>query len=381
MMAFDLKQIQETNAFSCLECGKCTGTCPVARYSKMFSPRQILSHSIHDSHPDAYSSAQLWSCLTCQQCDEICPSDIKYIDLIQLLRQFKGIENREATCSHGGILESISRIMTTPDLKQDRLGWVTKNLKTSRDSEYLYFTGCLPYFQALFSDLKIELTNIARSTLKILNYFDITPQLLANEKCCGHDFYWNGDMDNFKKLATANIEQINQSGIKKVITACPECYRTLKLDYPKQFGSQQFEVIHISEFLSQKISEKKLELKSQNMKVTFQDPCRLGRHMKEYDAPRDVLNSLKGIEFKEMAHHHKRAICCGVSGWMNCSQISKSIQSQRLREAVASGADTLVTSCAKCQIHFTCAMQDENLSQDIKLKIKDLTELFAENLT
>jgi Fe-S oxidoreductase len=187
-------------------------------------------------------------------------------------------------------------------------------------------------------------------------------------------------MDNFKKLATANIEQINQSEIKKVITACPECYRTLKLDYPKQFGSQQFEVFHISEFLSQKISEKKLELKSQNMKVTFQDPCRLGRHMKEYDAPRQVLNSLKGIEFKEMAHHHKRAICCGVSGWMNCSQISKSIQSQRLREAVASGADTLVTSCAKCQIHFTCAMQDENVSQDIKIKIKDLTELFAENL-
>jgi len=379
-MAFDIKQIQETNAFSCLECGKCTGTCPVARYSKKFSPRQILTHAVHDSHPDMYDSAQLWSCLTCQQCDEICPSNIKYIELIQLLRQFKGIENREATCSHGGILESISRIMTTPDLQQDRLGWLSKDLHVSKDSEYLYFTGCLPYFEALFSDLEVKPLNIARSTLKILNYFDIKPQLLANEKCCGHDFYWNGDMDNFKKLAQANLELIKQSNIKNIVTSCPECYRTLKVDYPNYFGTQPFEVVHISEFIAQKISEKNIELKSPDIKVTFQDPCRLGRHMKVYDAPREVLNHIKGVELKEMSHHHKRAICCGVSGWMNCSQISKNIQSQRLREALATGADTLITSCAKCQIHFKCALQDESLNQDININIKDLTELFAENL-
>ena len=93
-MQIDIKQIRETNAFSCLECGKCTGTCPVARYSKTFSPRQILTHHVHNTHPNAFNSSELWSCLTCQQCDEICPSDIKYIELIQLLRQFKGIENR-----------------------------------------------------------------------------------------------------------------------------------------------------------------------------------------------------------------------------------------------------------------------------------------------
>jgi heterodisulfide reductase subunit D len=270
--------------------------------------------------------------------------------------------------------------MTTKDLQQNRLDWVTKNLQTSTNSEYLYFTGCLPYFEALFSDLDVKPLNIARSTLQILNYFDIKPQLLANEKCCGHDFYWNGDMENFNKLAQANIELINQSGVKKIITSCPECYRTLKVDYPRYFGSQSYEVFHISEFLAEKLVEKKLELETAELKVTFQDPCRLGRHMKVYEPPREVLKHLSGIELREMSHHHKRATCCGVSGWLNCSQVSKQIQANRLREAKATGADVLITSCAKCKIHFTCAMQDQGLQEELKFKIKDLTEVFAENL-
>lgn len=376
----ELKQIKETGALGCLECGKCSGTCPVSRYSQTFSPRQILTRSVHNSHPQAYSTADLWSCLTCQQCDEICPSNIKYIELILLLRQFKGIENREGTCSHGGILESIARIMTTEGLKQQRLGWIPDKNQVSGNCEFLYFTGCLPYFDSLFTDIGVETLNIARSTLKILNYYDIRPQILADEKCCGHDLYWNGDMATFKNLAESNIEQIKNSGAKKVITACPECYRTLKTDYTKYFGTLPFETIHISEFIADKTGGKTNGLNLENTKVTFQDPCRLGRHMGIYEAPRTVLNSIKGIEFKEMTHHHKRSICCGVSGWMNCSQVSKQIQVQRLSEAEMSGAQTLVTSCAKCMIHFNCALKDENLKTNVSFNIKDLTEIFAESI-
>lgn len=379
-MLIDIKKVQETNAFSCLECGKCTGTCPVSRYSQTFSPRQILTRSIHNSHPDAFDVTGLWSCLTCMRCDEICPSSIQYSDLILLLRQFKGIENREGTCSHGGILEAISRIMTTPDLKQQRLDWLSKEYKTSTDSEYLYFMGCLPYFDALFSSIDVQSLNIAKSTLKILNYFDINPQVMPDEKCCGHDLYWNGDINNFKKLAEANLDQFKKLGAKKIITACPECYRTLQVDYPKFFGSQPYEVHHISEFMAKKLDEKKLTLKSEVQKITFQDPCRLGRHLNVYEPPRKVLSHLKGVEFKEMNHHHKRSICCGVSGWMNCSQISKQIQTQRLMQAKGTGAETLVTACAKCQIHFKCAMQDEKLNLQVGMEVKDLTEVFAENL-
>ena len=99
-----------------------------------------------------------------------------------------------------------------------------------------------------------------------------------------------------------------------------------------------------------------------------------------YDAPRDSLALLKNIELVEMPHNRKRGTCCGVSGWKNCSQVSKKIQSKRLFEAKATGADTMITSCAKCKIHFSCALDDNALNQEIQIKIKDLTEIFAENL-
>ena len=380
-MQYDTKLIQETNAYSCLECGKCTGTCPVARYSSTFSPRQILSGSLHNSHPSIFPKSDLWSCLTCKRCDEVCPSDIKYIDFIHLIRQFQGIENREGTCSHGGILESIAKIMISSDLKQNRLDGLNGNLKTSQDSEYLYFMGCLPYFEVLFENINVQAMNIAKNTIKILNYFDIKPQVLPDEKCCGHDSYWNGDIQTFQNLGLANIDQIKKANVKKVITSCPECYRTLKVDYPKNFGRQEFEVFHISEFLSEMIADKKPVLKGESQRVTFQDPCRLGRHMNIYEQPRETLKSISGVDLVEMGHHHKRSICCGVSGWMNCSQVSKQIQVNRLGEAKSTGADILVTSCAKCQIHFNCALKDPKLDVEMPFQVMDLTEIVGESLT
>jgi Fe-S oxidoreductase len=270
--------------------------------------------------------------------------------------------------------------MTSSDMKQDRLQWVDKGLKTSTDSEYLYFVGCLPYFDVLFEDLDVQAAEIARSTLKILNKLGIEPQLLANEKCCGHDFYWNGDIKNFEKLAHENLKMFEERGVKNIITSCPECYRTLAEDYKSINGKTAFHVMHISEVIKDKISDTDLKLKADQQTVTFQDPCRLGRHMGVYDAPRDVIGQIEGIELKEMAHHHKRAICCGVSGWMNCSQVSKQIQAQRLNEAIATGADMLVTCCAKCKIHFQCALQDASLKHKVNIKITDLTELVAQNI-
>ncbi|MCK5077048.1 MAG: (Fe-S)-binding protein, partial [Calditrichia bacterium] len=139
-------------------------------------------------------------------------------------------------------------------------------------------------------------------------------------------------------------------------------------------------VSHISEFLAEKLEEKNVKIKTENQKITFQDPCRLGRHLGIYEAPRKAIEYLEGYELKEMGRNKKRGICCGVTCWMNCSQVSKKIQVQRLQEAKATGADTLVTSCAKCKIHFQCALSDKELSKDIDMDIKDLTEIFAENL-
>lgn len=378
-MQIDVKKIQETKALYCLECGKCTGTCPVAVNSSSFSPRRITANSFHNSHPAAYVEDNIYACLTCQQCDEICPSDIKIIDLVRILRQHLEPEKRKESCSHGGILESICQIMTAPSLNQNRMGWLNGELKTSKDGEWLYFVGCLPYFDTLFSDLEVDTLNIARSSMKILNHFEIKPQVLANEKCCGHDMYWNGDMETFERLAKSNLEQFEKSGAKNILTSCPECYRTLKLEYPKYFGKQKYTVYHISEFLEERLQSAG-DFNPDAKIATFHDPCRLGRHMGVYDAPRNVLSQIEDLNLVEMRHNRKRATCCGVSGWKNCSQVSKSIQMKRLKEAQATGADTMITSCAKCKIHFTCAMKDENLNNDVSIEIKDLAEVVAENL-
>jgi len=380
MMEIDLRRVRETRAFQCLECGKCSGVCPVARYSHSFSPRSVLIKALRNTTPESLKAPDLWTCLTCQQCDLICPAGIKYIELTQLLRESADGQFDESSCSHGGILQTISKIMTSDAIQQDRLGWISDGLQTSKKSEYLYFTGCLPYYDPIFKETGAQPLEIAKSTLKILNYFDIKPQVLPNEKCCGHDFYWNGDMANFKKLAKANLDQFEKQGIRNIITSCPECYRTLKIEYPAVVGKVSYQVEHISEFMERLMEEKGIKIEGENKKVTYQDPCRLGRHLGIYEPPRKVMSHVNKLEFREMAHHHKRATCCGVSGWMNCSQVSKSIQQQRLQEATDTGADILVTACPKCQIHLSCAQHDKMESEHKMLEIKDLTQIVAERL-
>jgi heterodisulfide reductase subunit D len=363
--------IQE--AYGCLDCGKCSGICPVARYAKTFSPRRLLSSLVVDGN----SSEDYWSCLTCMQCETICPSEIQYSALIQKVRELKGDERPKDRCSHGGVFDSIMRIMSANNLEQKRMDWLKNKNQISSKSEYLYFVGCLPYFEQMFANS----ITIANSTLKILNFFDVRPQMLANEKCCGHDALWMGDRATFMRLAKNNLDQLTASGARTIITACPECYRTLHLDYTAYFGKQPFEVVHISEFFQRQMAETKHKIKPRDaIPVTYQDPCRLGRHLGIYEEPRMILRDLLQLPYAEMAHHHSRAICCGVSNWSNCSQMTKEIQLQRLNEARQSGAELLVTACPKCKIHFECAQKNMQLEQEKYLEIKDITEVIANHL-
>ncbi len=116
--------------------------------------------------------------------------------------------------------------------------------------------------------------DILVDSLRLLNFFDIYPTVLQGERCCGHDLLWSGNKENFLKLAELNIEAIHQAGIKKVVTACPECYRTLARDYPKQGIEIDFEVIHIFDLLEKEIDKGAVGFKKLNKTITFQDPCR-----------------------------------------------------------------------------------------------------------
>jgi heterodisulfide reductase subunit D len=372
--------IKRTKAYYCLDCGKCTGNCPVSLFDEAYSPRVMVKSVLLGEGEKLGKTRLLWSCLSCKMCQERCPSDVQYIDFQRSIRQeYRNLGQKEF-CSHGGAFQSLMRIMTAPKLKQNRLGWVKSDLALSKRGQYLYFVGCLPYFDSYFEDLGVRTLDTARGAIRIMNAMGIKPMLLENERCCGHDMLWTGDVDSFKRLAEHNIREIRKSKAKKVVFSCPEGYRTFKLDYPRYFGDLKFEVIHLSELVTNRSSQDPLPLGKLNKIVTYHDPCRLGRHMGLYESPRELLKSIQGLELREMYHHKHTAVCCGTSAWMNCDLASKQIQMMRLREAKETGAQILVTACPKCQVHLTCAMKDEHLGGSLDIEIRDLAALVAESL-
>jgi Fe-S oxidoreductase len=374
--------IKNSRALLCLECGKCTGICPVSRFNRNYSPRVLLNRALRGVNSDLLKDKNIWNCLTCKLCDEHCPADIDYISLTQAIRLEANKIGEEALCSHGGAAQSLMRIMATPSLSPKRMDWIDKELKFAENGEVLYFVGCAPFFDVLFGDIGVFPTRSANATIKILNRLDIVPVILKDERCCGHDLLWQGDFENFKRLAQYNMEIIKKSGVKKIIFSCPECYRTFKIDYAKYFDFK-IEMLHISEVIAQAIEEKRLKFKESERTITFQDPCRLGRHLGIYDEPRVVLSSIPKLNLKEMRRNKNRAVCCGVSAWMNCSNYSKRIQMMRLKEAKETGADLFVLACPKCEIHFNCAMKetpDAQRSEEIKIETTSFVNLIADNL-
>jgi len=371
--------IKESRAYLCLECGKCTGVCPVSRFNRGYSPRILVNKALKSANLDLLKDKNIWACLTCKLCDERCPAGIDYISLTLAARLEAQRIGEEALCSHGGAAQSLMRIMTSPNLEQKRMDWIDDGLNVAQSGEVLYFVGCLPYFDVLFHDMKINTLNAAKASIKILNHLGVTPVVLAQERCCGHDLLWGGDLENFKRLAEYNINEIKKAGVKRIIFSCPEGYRTFKIDYPRYFECD-FELLHITELISEAISSNKLKLRSLDRMVTFQDACRLGRHLGIYDEPRKAIAAVPDIKFVEMARNRNRAICCGVSAWMNCTTYSKSIQLARLREAKETEADLLVLSCPKCEVHFNCAMNDEKAGKEVKIETIQLVTLIADQL-
>lgn len=370
------KAIKETHAYRCLDCGKCTAVCPLARLNPLYSPRLTVERALWGG--DLAHDRLLWSCLTCEACSERCQSDVAYSEFIRHLRTQAWKDGQSGECAHGGALQTLMRMMTK-ELKQNRLGWLRRGLKVAERSDTLYFVGCLPYFEVIFQEFGFPAHKIARSTVKALNRLGITPMVLEDERCCGHDLLWEGDVDNFRRLAELNLQTIEESGVQRVVTSCAECYHTLAVEYPRYVGGLKAEVIHISELLAQELPTAKASRRP-TKRVTYQDPCRLGRFSGLYEPPRQVIASLPAVELVEMERNRAQALCCGTSCWTNCGADNKEIQVERLREAKATGADLLITACPKCQIHFRCAMSDEKVGQEARIEVVDLVVLAANAL-
>lgn len=373
-----LDKLKQTRAFLCLECGKCTAVCPISVHNGSYSPRRLLAEGVFYDAKELVSDSLLWSCLTCRLCSQRCPVDVKFSEYMRDMRAEAASLGKTGNASHGGALQYLMEIASSPKLKQNRTGWIEKGLKTKKKGDILYFVGCLPYYQDFFSkDFDFAPISIAKDTVKILNYLGIEPVVMDNERCCGHDLYWLGQLDKFDQVGKLNVEAIEDTGAKTVVTACPECAVTLKQLYPERIGKLGVQVKHISEIVAENLGSFKFN--ELPMEVSYQDPCRLGRFMNVYDQPRRALSAIPGVKVNEMLHSKRSAICCGTTNWTNCDAISRRIQKSRLNEAKNAGAQTLVTACPKCQIHLRCSECGDG-SDKVNIGITDFVNLIASAL-
>lgn len=366
--------IRKANAYHCYQCSQCVGSCPVSRNRTTHNVRRNVRKAVYGMEDKLMADLEIWSCLTCGLCTTKCPFKVDYPAFIQGIRLKAQHIGTSGIPSHDGLFQSLVKVQQiTPS--QNRLNWLTNDLNTEDKSEYLYFTGCLPYLDVVFCEDGSEPLKIAKDTITILNKLGISPMLLSNEKCCGHDHFWSGDMASFKKLGEYNLELIRESGAKKVVFSCPECFQVFNKEYKEHFGELDFEVLHIVELLSSKIGSNGFELKENKQKVTFQDSCRLGRFAGLYEEPRKLINAIPGVELVEMVDNRSNSLCCGSTGWTNCFKCAKRTQIERIKEAKNTGADTLVTACPKCKIHLKCGLTN---TEDLEIQIKDITNLLAE---
>jgi len=372
------REIKETNIRLCLDCGKCTVVCPVAQHDPAFNPRLIaqrrLSQNSHGS-PDE----TIWSCLSCYMCVERCNYHVKFPQFIHSLRAESLAEGAQIQCSHGETLQTMMRLMAREDLQQKRLGWLPKDVSLSPQSDTLFFVGCAPYFDALFSDLGVNTLEGVKGALKLLNRAQIPFNIIADERCCGRDLLLQGDRKGFTALAKANMEQFARHGVKRIITNCPECYYTLKVDYPNMLRGSGTEVVHLSQVIAPLVQSGKLSLGKLEKRVTYQDPCTLGRCSRIFDEPRQILGAVAGLKLVEMEQSREKALCCGATSWLQCGAVNRQIQKQRFTQAEASGAEILVTACPKCQIHLRCAQKSSD-GKNARVEIQDLASLAVRSL-
>jgi len=356
----------------CYQCGLCDVVCPWNRV-RTFSMRKIVREATFGLTD--IESDDIWLCSTCI-CPQQCPRDVRQIE--------SGVALRRIATEYGVFPTSVQSIRTVSaslrgagnplnEKREDRAKWAEGlSVKPfTEEMEVLYFSGCYLSYDP-------RMKKVAVATANILNKAGVKFGILGTqENCCGESIRKTGDEELFKRLARENIKTFIDNGVKKILVSSPHCYHTFKNEYPE--FRVNFEVVHITQYLFELIKEGRLELnKEYGKKVTYHDPCYLGRHNGIYDEPRDVLEKVPGLELNEMPESRQTSLCCGGGGgriWMETLK-GERFSDFRIEQAVGVGAQVLVTSCPYCITHF-----EESrlfLEDNESLVIKDITEIVAE---
>jgi Fe-S oxidoreductase len=357
----------------CYQCGKCDTVCPWNRVRK-FSMRKLIREATFGV--SEIEKEEIWRCTTCGKCPQRCPRDVKQIDdMISLRRMATGYGVFPAAVKPYRTISSGLTGQGNPfnEDRKTRADWAEGlNVKTFAEGmDVLYFPCC-------YCSYDPRLKKVAQATVKILQKAGVDFGILGSkENCCGESIRRTGNEEVFKKLAKENIKTFIDNGVKKILVSSPHCYHTFKNEYPD--FKVNFDVIHVSQYLSGLVNEGKLQItKEYGKKITYHDPCYLGRHNGVYDEPRGVLNKIPGLELNEMPETRVDSLCCGMGGGRIWAETEKHERFSNLRveQAIELGAEEVVTSCPYCITALEDSRLVTNHADDIQ--IKDITEILQE---
>ena len=353
----------------CYQCGTCTAVCP------MNVPLRRLLRDAQLGLKDASSgSTDLWHCATCRLCELACPRGVRVTDLIHALRVV-GFEDRKAPPK---LEEALWGVYEEGNpwggKKAERAKWAEglPRREPKRATKLVLYTGCAASFDP-------RLQRIARSVAEILDGVGADFQILGEkENCCGDVVYQVGEEGFLEELVTGNIKQFKEAG-ETVVTVSPHCYNMFESVYPK-YG-EMVPAVHYTQLLADMIDRGTLKpagLSGESRKVTYHDPCYLGRFHGIYEEPRKVLESIPGIELVEMRENKGNSTCCGGGGGLMWTEFDGERPSRmRVSQASETGATVMATSCPYCVLNFEDAVKTEGVRQ---LSVSDVAEILQEML-
>jgi Fe-S oxidoreductase len=404
---------------TCTECGRCQSQCPAWATGKPLSPKQVIldlrdhafakapyllaaSDDEREKLPDDVKKEAerplvgkdggvidpdvIWSCTNCGACVEECPVDIEHIDHIDGMRRHQVLIESAFPVEAAGMLRNLENKGDPWGMgEMRRAEWITEldfeipvvDGKIDPEIEYLFWVGCA-------GALEDRAKKTTKAIATLLHTAGVKFAVLGPaETCTGDPARRIGNEFVFSMLAQQNVETLNEAGAKKVVASCPHCFNTISREYPQLGGN--YEVIHHTQLLARLVAEGRLQpVTPVEEKLTYHDPCFLGRHNKVYTPPREILDAVPGVEATEMHRCKERGFCCGAGGarmWME-ERIGKRINTERIEEALALEPDTISTACPYCLVMLGDAVAAKKSSGDApdSLEVVDVAQLLARSV-
>ena len=391
-----LPQSQLLDAYACIQCSRCQDACPAYETGKELSPSALeinkryflnnhLDEFIDGSIPDAaitdlmLTDEAAWSCTTCGYCVEVCP--VGNEPMLDILRARQNLVMMESKFPKEA-METFDKIENYGNpwglSPQEREVWMEGKdvplMREKKEAEVLYWAGCAGAYDSRGKE-------ISQAVVDVFKEAKVDFASLGNEETCTGDSARRiGNEYLFQTMAEKNLETFGKYKFKKIVTQCPHCFTTLKNDY-SELGAD-LEVLHHSQYIGQLVSDGKISPKAWlDEDVTYHDACYLGRHNDEYDAPRDVIQSImKDGNLKEMEQSREESFCCGAGGGNMWYEIKtgERINHNRFKQAAETGATTVATACNFCNIMMEDGMKVTG--NDEKMKVMDIAELVSKSL-